>query len=272
MQFARLNGVTLHYQLIGSPQSRPLIVFVNSLGTDFRMWRDVIVRLAGDFAILMYDSRGHGLSEVGETPYSMATMAADLAALLEHVEAPEAIVCGVSVGGIIAQQLYADRPDLVQALILCDTLGKIGDDASWNWRIGAIEAGGIASVSERILERWFTPEFRAPDNDEYLGYRAMLERQPAAGYVATCVALRECDLTSLAPYIQVPTICLVGDQDGSTPPAAVAAFAKSIPRARFELIRECGHLPSIEQPEMLTAIIRAFVSLVGTETVSHVSH
>jgi 3-oxoadipate enol-lactonase len=272
MQFARLNGVTLHYQLIGSPRSRSLIVFVNSLGTDFRIWRDVIVRLVGDFAILCYDLRGHGLSEVGETPYSMAMLAADLAALLEHVEAPEAIVCGVSVGGIIAQQLYTDWPDLVKALILCDTLGKIGDDASWNWRIGAIEAEGIASISERILERWFTPAFRTPDNDGFAGYRAMLERQSANGYIATCVALRDCDVTSRARHINVPTICVVGDQDGSTPPAAVAEFAKSIPRARFELIRECGHLPSIEQPEMLTAIIRAFVSLVGTETVSHVSH
>ena len=85
MQFARLNDVTLHYQVIGSPQSRPTIVFVNSLGTDFRIWRDVVVRLVGEFAVVTYDKRGHGLSEVGRTPYSMELLAEDRAALLGHI-------------------------------------------------------------------------------------------------------------------------------------------------------------------------------------------
>ena len=62
MQFAKIGDINLHYQLIGAPAGKPVMVFANSLGTDFRIWRDVIVRLAGDFSILTYDSRGHGLS------------------------------------------------------------------------------------------------------------------------------------------------------------------------------------------------------------------
>lgn len=272
MQFARLNDVTLHYQLIGSPKSRPTLVFVNSLGTDFRMWRDVVVRMAGDAAILTYDKRGHGLSEVGAAPYSMELLAADLAALLDHLGIRGAIVCGVSVGGIIAQELYHVRPDLVSSLILCDTLGKIGDDAFWDARIAAIESNGLEAVADNILERWFSAGFRRPDNPDYIGYRTMFVRQPVAGYLGTCMALRSADLRPLAGEIGVPTICVAGDQDGSTPAAEVADFARSIPRARFELIKACGHLPSIEQPDRLVAILRAFMSLVTTETVSHVSH
>ena len=153
MQFARLNDVTMHHQVIGGPKGRPTLVFVNSLGTDFRMWRDVVVRLAGEVTIVTYDKRGHGLSEVGRTPYSIALLADDLAALLDHLGVTRAIVCGVSVGGMVAQQLYAARPDLVEALMLCDTLGKIGDDAFWSTRIGRIEAEGLAGVAEGILER-----------------------------------------------------------------------------------------------------------------------
>jgi len=272
MQFARLNDVTLHYQLIGSPQSRRLLVFVNSLGTDFRIWRDVVIRLAGDVAILLYDTRGHGLSETGATPYSIDMLATDLAALLDHVGATRATICGVSVGGMIAQRLAADRPDLVEALVLCDTLGKIGDAQMWDARIVAVSDGGIAAISTSILERWFTPIFCDPVNAEFSGYRTMLERQPAAGYIATCVALREADLRDAATRLPVPTLCVVGDQDGSTPPRAVADFAKTIPGARFELIAKCGHLPSIEQPEALAVIIRAFLTLVQTESVSHVTH
>lgn len=272
MLFARLNDVTLHHQLIGGPKGKPTLVFVNSLGTDFRMWRDVVVRLAGEVTIVTYDTRGHGLSEVARTPYSMQTLARDLAALLDHLRIRRAIICGVSVGGLIAQQLYALRPELVEALILCDTLPKIGDEAFWNARIARIEAEGLAAVADGILERWFTPEFRHPDNPDYVGYRTMFERQPVAGYLATCVALRDADLRALAPRIRVPTICIAGDQDGSTPAAAVADFARTIPNARFERIEACGHLPSVEQPEALTAIMRAFMSFVATETVSHVSH
>jgi len=271
MQFARLNDVNIHYQVIGSPRSRPVLVFVNSLGTDFRIWRDVVVRLAGEYTILTYDMRGHGLSDVGHTPYSMETLADDLAALLERIESPPAIICGVSVGGLVAQQLYARRPDLVQALILCDTAAKMGDATSWNARIAAIESDGIGSIADSIMERWFTPHFRRSSPD-LPGYRNMLIRQPMDGYIATCVALREADLSAQARHIDVPTICIVGAEDGSASPKLVADFAKSIPGARFEVITDCGHIPSVEQPEKLVAIMRAFMSLVETETVSHVSH
>lgn len=272
MQFARLRDVTLHYQVIGSPQSRPTMVFVNSLGTDFRIWRDVLVRLAGEFTLLAYDQRGHGLSEVGQTPYSMELLASDLAALLEHVGIGRATICGVSVGGMVAQQLYHDRPGMVDALVLCDTLDRMGDAEFWDRRIAAIEAGGLPAVADGILERWFTPGFRAVNNVGYSGYRAMLSRQPADGYIATCVALREADLRSKTRRIAAPTIVVVGDQDVSPTPRAAADFARSIPRARFEIIEACGHIPSVEQPESLAAILRAFMSFVATETASHVSH
>lgn len=272
MHFARLNDVTLHYQTIGPVEGRPLLVFVNSLGTDFRIWRDVVVRLAGEVSILTYDLRGHGLSDVGDTPYSIEMLANDLAALLEYVGAPRAIVCGVSLGGVVAQQLAVTRPDLVRALVLCDTAAKIGEAAFWKARIAAIEQGGIAAIADTILMRWFTASFRSAGNAQYIGYRNMLVRQPVDGYLGCCAALRDSDLTRRARLISVPTICVVGDDDGSTPPEVVGAFAKTIPGAHFEIIKNCGHIPSIEQPAALTDIIQAFLALVGTEMISHVSH
>jgi 3-oxoadipate enol-lactonase len=260
MQFALLNGVTIHYQTIGAPAGKPVLVFANSLGCDFRIWRDVIVRLAGDYAIVTYDKRGHGLSDIGETPYSMDDHVSDLEALLDHLEAKQAIVCGLSVGGMIAQGLYARRKDLVRALILCDTAPKIGDATSWNARIETVEHDGIGALADGILERWFTPDFRRDDNPEFAGYRNMLTRSPVAGYAGTCAALRDCDYTNEAKQIGVPTLCVVGDQDGSTPPELVLAMAKLIPAARYEVTGGAGHLPCIEQPETLVAVIRAFIS------------
>lgn len=259
MQFAHVNDVTLHYQLISGPADKPVIVFANSLGTDFRIWRDVIIRLAGDFPIVTYDMRGHGLSDTGRTPYSINDHVSDLAALLDVLKVQNAIICGLSVGGLVAQGLNALRPDLVYAMVLCDTAHKIGSPDTWKARIEALENGGIESIADAVLERWFTPAFRSEDNPNFTGYRNMLIRQPLAGYIGTCAALRDADFTREAVKTTVPTICIVGDQDGSTPPDVVLSLARLIPGSRYEIIKDAGHIPCVEQPEMLVSIILAFI-------------
>lgn len=262
MQFARINDITLHYQVIGASNDKPVLVFANSLGTDLRIWRDVIVRFAGDFAMVLYDKRGHGLSDVGDITPSMDLHVADLAGLLDFLSVRQAIICGLSVGGLIAQGLLAARPDLVRALILCDTAHKIGTEETWNARITAVEQNGIDSIADGVLEKWFTPAFRRPENSAYHGYRNMLIRQPVTGYTGTCAAIRDADFTEAAKRITVPTICIVGDQDGSTPPDLVLSTARLIPGARYEVIRDAGHIPCVEQPEALTEVLRAFIDLV----------
>lgn len=265
MQFIDIGGITLHYQLIGGPADKPVIVFANSLGTDFRIWRDVIVRLAGDFPIVTYDKRGHGLSDVGKAPYSMDDHVGDLEGLLDHLKVKRAIVCGLSVGGLIAQGLYAKRPDLVRALILCDTAHKIGTAESWNARIATVESDGIASIADGVLKLWFTPEFHEQRKADLTGYRNMLARQPVEGYAGTCAALRDADYTEAAKAIAVPTLCVVGDQDGSTPTALVRSMADLIPGSRFKIIDGAGHIPCVEQPEALVELIRRFIARLPLE-------
>lgn len=260
MQFVRVNGITLHHQIIGGPANRPVIVFINSLGTDYRIWRDVLVRLAGDYPLVAYDKRGHGLSGVGTGPYSIDDHVDDLIGLLEHLKVSQAVLCGLSVGGLIAQGLYARRPDLVQALVLCDTAPKIGSSEMWDARIAAVQSNGIENIADLVMERWFTPHFRRSDNLDYPGYRNMMIRQPAEGYIGTCAAIRDADFTEEARRIAVPTLCVVGDQDGATPPDVVLAMARLIPDARYEVISGAGHIPCVEQPEMLSAMISAFLT------------
>jgi 3-oxoadipate enol-lactonase len=260
VQFIDIGGVALHYQLIGGPADKPVIVFINSLGTDFRIWRDVIVRLVGDFPIVTYDKRGHGLSDVGAPPYAMEDHVGDLEALLDHLNVKSAIICGLSVGGLIAQGLYARRPDLIKSIILCDTAHKIGTADSWNARIATVEKEGIDAIADGILKFWFTPAFHAERKIELAGYRNMMVRQPVAGYVGTCAALRDADYTEVAANIAVPTLCIVGDQDGSTPPALVRTTADLIPGARFAVIENAGHIPCVEQPEALVELMRKFLA------------
>jgi 3-oxoadipate enol-lactonase len=269
VQFVQVNGISLHHQIIGGPGDKPVIVFINSLGTDFRIWRDVIVRLAGSYPLLAYDKRGHGLSDVGDAPYSIDDHVDDLIGLLEHLNVRQAVICGLSVGGLIAQGLYARRPDLVRALILCDTAHKIGTSEMWAARIKAIEDGGLAGIVDGVMERWFTAPFRDPANPAFSGYRNMMLRQPVDGYTGTCAAIRDADFTVAATRIAVPTLCVVGDQDGATPPELVLSMARLVPSARYEVIPGAGHIPCVEQPEALTAVIEAFLSTLVSGDIPH---
>lgn len=263
MQFAKINGVTLHYQVISAPDDKPTIVFSNSLATDFRIWRDCVVRLVGECSIVMYDKRGHGLSDVGKTPYKLDDHVNDLAGLMDHLGINNAVVCGLSVGGLIAQGLLYLRPDLVRAMILCDTAAKIGNDVMWNERIGMVREGGLEALVEGNMQRWFTGDFHANRQDDLAGYSNMFLRTPVEGYVGTATAIREADLSAAAVEVKIPTICIVGEEDGATPPDLVLGTAKLIPDSRYEVIKGAGHIPCVEQPEILVEIIKAFLKDAG---------
>ena len=260
MQFTDIGGVTLHYEhRVGGP-GKPLIVFANSLGTDFRIWREVVDDLAADFSTLCYDMRGHGLSGLGTPPYAIADHVADLSGLLEFVSARDVIICGLSVGGLVAQGIYAVRPEIVRALILCDTAHKIGTAETWNARIDTVRLSGIDSIADGVMKLWFTPAFHRDKPALLTGCRTMLIRQPVEGYAGTCAAVRDADHTEIAGRIAVPTLCLVGDQDGSTPPDLVRSMADLIPGAEFAIIESAGHIPCVEQPVRLVARIRDFLA------------
>lgn len=262
MQFARIGGITLHYRARTVGSGRPAIVFVNSLGTDLRLW-DSVVEAMPDVACLCYDKRGHGLSDLGGTTSSIDDHVADLVGLMDHAGIDRAVICGVSVGGLIAQGLYRRHPDRVSGLLLSNTALKIGDAAGWNGRIAEIEKGGISGLADGILGLWFTPAFRQPGNAAFALYRNMLVRQSAAGYAATCTAIRDADFTAAAGSIAVPTLCVAGDRDGATPPALVEALAAAVPGAEYRLIEGAGHLPMVEQPAVFAALLADLVFQAG---------
>ncbi len=265
MQFVHINGAAMHYDVLHVEGGRPAIVFINSLGTDARVWHHVLPKLEGDFTLVTYDTRGHGLSDRGETPYSIELLARDLAGLIDHLELREVVLVGLSVGGLIAQALYTLRPELVRGMVLSNTGTKIGTADSWQSRISAVEQGGIGSILDAIMERWFTTPFREPGNAAYAGFCNMLVRQDAQGYTGTCAAIRDADFTQAAGKIAVPVLCIAGAKDGSTPPELVKSMADLIAGARFEVIEDAAHIPCVEAPAVHAALIRGFVEQLDEE-------
>jgi 3-oxoadipate enol-lactonase len=258
MQIAAIETVRIHHRLSGPADGLPM-VFANSLGTDFRVWDALLPRLPEGLRILRYDMRGHGLSDAPPGDYSLDDLVADAAGLMDRLGLTGAVFVGLSIGGLVAQGLAAARPDLVRALVLSNTAARVGTAASWGERIAAVRAGGIAAVADNVLEKWFTPDFHAGRADELAGWRHMLTRTPVEGYAGCCAALAGADLRASTARLALPVLAVAGDQDGSTPPDLVRETAASIAGARFEVIPGAGHIPCVERPDALAALIAAFL-------------
>lgn len=261
MNVAQVNSVALHYRLSG-PETAPVLVFSNSLGTDFRIWDAVEATLRDRYRILCYDKRGHGLSDAPAGGWGMQDNVHDLAALMDHLGVKSAAVCGLSVGGLIAQGLAAERPDLVKLLILSDTAAKIGSPDMWEKRIALVQSGGLEAIADDILQRWFAPGFIASAPGFSL-YRNMLLRTPVRGYATTCKAIADTDLFESTSALHLPALAIVGDKDGATPPDLVRETAQLIEGCRFEVIRGAGHLPCVEKPEIVAALLAGFMAQNG---------
>src|SRR5690606_31781262 len=142
----------------------------------------------------------------------------DLEHLLDQLDFRSVVVVGISVGGMIALDLAARLPERVAALVLCDTGTKLGTFENWNARIQAIHQYGLVEIASTVIERWFAPSFAARNPDTYRGYYNMLSRTPEAGYLGTCAAIRDADLTDSARTVTQPSLILFGAADLSTPP------------------------------------------------------
>ena len=217
MQFAAINGISIHFEDSGE-RDRPAMVFVNALATDLRIWDKVLPEFQPAYRTFRYDKRGHGLSDATDAPYRIEEHTADLIALLDHLGITRAILCGVSVGGLIAQGVYADRPDLVQAMVICATAHRIGNADLWNGRIAQAIEGGVEPMAQATMERWFTPGFREAHAEEVAGYRNMVARTPLAGFIGTLAAIRDGDFGEQARRIKVPVLAIAGSEDGGAAP------------------------------------------------------
>lgn len=259
MQAATLNGHLIAYR--HRPRGGRTVVFANSLGSDQSLWDDVRAHLGHGFGTLTYDLRGHGHSGLSDG-FNIADMADDLIALLEYLGLRDVLLCGVSVGGMIAQSVAAKRPDLLCGVILSNTAAQIGTVERWDTRIAAVKTGGITAIADTILDNWFAAGYRATRPDDWQVNRTMLCRTPMQGYVAVCEAIKAADLTRQTATLALPVHCVGGTEDKSVTPEMVAGLARMIQGAGLTLLESVGHLPALEAPEQMAQLIEKIAQAV----------
>ncbi len=253
--FVRAGDLNVHV-LAEGPQEAPALLLLHSLGTTLHIWDAQAAALSDRFRVVRPDLRGHGLSAVPRGPYSMEQMAQDAFALMDALGIARAHVAGLSIGGLIAQAMAQKAPERMQSLILCDTALAIPPPEMWHQRAATVRAQGMEVLVETVLARWVTAGFRtAPPA---LGLRAMLERTAPEGYAGAAEAIAGADFTASARSVHLPTLVVVGDSDESTPPSAAKALAEAY-WGKLEIIPHAAHIPTMEQPEAVSAALRRFL-------------
>ncbi len=258
MTFTNINENNIHYQYLDNQQGRTFI-FINSLGTDFRIWDGVVDILKHQGNILRFDKAGHGLSTLNNPNCKIENYANDVLGLMDFLKIQKAVIVGLSIGGIIAQYIAIHHPERIEKLILSNTAPKVGTEEGWGTRIETVKKDGLASMADNIMKVWFSENFRNNRTSELEGYKMMLSTTNPTGYVSACEALKINDLTKEIAKINIPTLCFAGTEDGSTPPLQVKAMSDLIPNSIYILIEGVGHIPCVEVPELISKHILAFI-------------
>jgi pimeloyl-ACP methyl ester carboxylesterase len=135
MPMADLGGLGLQYRLEGDPSGAP-VVLIHALGTDLDLFEPALPHLPKGLKVLRFSLRGHGLSDIPPPPYGMGALVRDTEALMDHLGLREAVVVGVSIGGMVAQGLAVKRLDLVEAeadALACARVNITDDRAQFHW-------------------------------------------------------------------------------------------------------------------------------------------
>ncbi len=257
MEVAEINGGVLHWREDGGDIDDVPVVFANSLGTDLRLWDPVLPYLPKGFRYIRYDKRGHGLSYLPDGPFSMDDLIADAAGLIEKLGLSRVIFVGLSVGGMIGQGLAAQRPDLLRALVASNTAPRVGTQQDWQTRMDTIRRTGLASMAPMVMERWFGSAFR--NTSDVSLWQTMFARNSQAGYLATCAAIAQSDLTEQTKTLTLPTLAISGSDDGACPAALTRQMAAMIPGAEYGEIAGAGHLPCAERPQEYAKLLTPFL-------------
>ena len=260
-QTVKANGVDIAYRFDGPKEGRVLLV-ANSLMANSSMWDWNVPAFADRYRVLRYDKRGHGGSGVTAGPYSIAQLADDAVGLLDTLGIEKAHFMGLSIGGMIGQQLGARYPERLYSLSLCNTASEMPPRSLWEERFEIARTQGIAGLVDGTIKRWFTAPFIERASQDIEKVRQMILGTDVNGYMACGSAVRDMAQSTMLLKIKTPTLVLSGRYDPACTVEQGIVLHRLIEGSKMVVLEDAAHLSNIEQTAVFNRTVRDFIDSV----------
>ncbi len=252
------GGLTIGYDEAGSG---PPLVLLHAFPLDRTMWEPQLAALADVARVIALDLPGFG--ESSSAAFTIDGVADLVSDFLAALNIPKATVGGLSMGGYVALAFARRHADKLAGLVLADTRAGVDDTVAKANRTKAIalvnEQGG-AALFEGMVPKVMSDSTRETNPEVVARMKSIAAKQPTASVVAALVALRDRpDANPGLKNITVPTLVIVGEYDGVTPPLASANLSAQIRGSKLVHIPDAGHLSNVENPDAFNAAIRGFL-------------
>jgi pimeloyl-ACP methyl ester carboxylesterase len=256
------TGVRLHYEIDGTGEP---LVLIPGTGQGGGIWANQITLFRDRYRCVAIDNRGAGRSEVTEAGYTIPQMAADAAALLDHLGIGRAHLCGQSMGALIAQEIAIERPDLAGTLQLHGTFDRTANyphlrrQLEIRLQLVQRELWDIFGPNSVI---WLNPPEYVNSHDDELSlqqerfFTNLPNARSLAGHFEADLAY---DAGDRLPRITAPTLITAGSQDITTLPAYGEAVHRQIPGSGFHIFPGAGHLPFLQMPADFNRLMADFL-------------
>lgn len=261
MAYAELTDSRLYHEVRGSGES---VLLIPGLGASCRSWDPIIDVLSQPFSTIAPDNRGTGRSQAKRPVNRLQDYVSDLVELLDHLQVDRAHVVGLSLGGMIAQRLAIDHPGRVNRLVLISTAHRFGMYLrEMTMLIGQTMHRFPRELFEWTLQLLGTSPMYLDANPQHME-RALAERRLEPVKRGTLrrqlMSLSVSEPTEREYRIESPTLVISGEYDRLIPYCYGRLMADAIPGSRFLLIRDAGHNPLVECPQVVGPAITAFLS------------
>jgi pimeloyl-ACP methyl ester carboxylesterase len=243
----------------------PTVLMLHGVGGGHLAFAPQVETLASSgYRAVAWDMPGYGHSAPIE-PYNFKGLAQSCITLIESLNCGDVALLGHSMGGMVAQEVMARRPELVNKLILCATSPSFGKpDAQWQrnfiaQRTAPLDAGKtMAELAEVLVPQMVGPG-SLPEGVRLATH--CMSQIPASTYRRALEAILSFDRRAQLPQIQVPTLLLAGEHDRNAPPAMMKKMAEAIPRSTFLEMPGVGHLLNLEAPDEFDGLVLNFLAL-----------
>jgi 3-oxoadipate enol-lactonase len=255
----------LHYT-IRQPRNgkapRHTVVLSHPLGMDLTIWDSLANLLSADCRVITYDHRGHGSSDAPAELYTIANLADDAARLLRELDSGPVVWVGLSMGGMVGQEMALRHPSLVSALVIANATSAYPEAGQqlWRQRIEIVRSQGLAAIADTVMGRYFHDAFRAQHDATVARARQRLLSTDVQGYIGCCNAVGTVDTTARLALISAPTLVIAGDLDQGTPVAMAQIMADKIPGAMLTVLQQASHISAIEQPQLFNDAVIGFMA------------